>query len=88
MSSTRDGQKCTKHTLLHRDADCLKQTKLDEDSNEENHVAALTMSEQVLLMTCKVEVTAADRSSAIARAVIDPGSSASYVHERLAQHRR
>ena len=39
-------------------------------------------------MTCKVKVTAADGSSTIARALIDPGSSASFVHERLAQHLR
>ena len=47
---------------------------------------ALGVSEQVLLTTCKVKVTAADGSSTIVRALIDPGSSASFVHERLAQH--
>ena len=41
-------------------------------------VAALSVSEQVLLMTCKVKVTAADLSSIIARALINPGSAASY----------
>ena len=34
-------------------------------------------------MTCKVKVTAADGYGPIARALIDPGSSASFVHERL-----
>ena len=37
-------------------------------------------------MTCKVKTTTADGSSTIARALIDPGSTASFVHERLAQH--
>ena len=36
-------------------------------------------------MTCKVKVTAANGSSTIARALIDPGSSTSFVHERIAQ---
>ena len=47
---------------------------------------ALTVSEQVLLMTCQVKVTAADSSSTLVTALMDPGSSGSYVHERLAQH--
>ena len=37
-------------------------------------------------MTCKVKVIAADGSHTIARALIDPGYSASFSHERLAQH--
>ena len=83
-------KKCTRkhHTLLHRDVDSVPQEKHKDDKVEETHVAALTVSEQVLLMTCKVKVTAADGSSTLARALIDPGSSASYVHERLAQHLR
>ena len=82
--------KCTKkhHTLLHRDADQVPQRKMERDSKEETHVVALNVSEQVLLMTCKVKVTAADGSSTIARTLIDPGSSASFVHKRLAQHLR
>ena len=39
-------------------------------------------------MTCKVKVTAPDGSSTIARTLIDPGSSTSFVHERFAQHLR
>ena len=35
-----------------------------------------------------MKVTVADGSSTIARALVDPGSSASYVQERLAQHLR
>ena len=48
----------------------------------------ICVSKQVLLMTFKVKVTAADRSSTIARTLIDSGYSASFVHERLAQHLR
>ena len=44
------------------------------------------VDEQVLLMTCRVKVTAADGSSTIASALIDPGSPASFIHEWLAQH--
>ena len=51
----------------------------------EAHVAALSVNEHVLLFTCKVKVNAADWSSTIARALIRPGSSASFEHERLAQ---
>ena len=57
-----------------------------EDGKEETHVAALSVSKQVLLMTSKVKVTVANGPSTIARALIDPGSSALFVHERLAQH--
>ena len=39
-------------------------------------------------MTCRVKVIAADGSSTIARVLLHPGSAASYVHERLAQHLR
>ena len=81
-------QKSTKHhhTLLHRDPDCLSQKKPEEDGKEETHVAALSVGKQVLLMIWKVNVIAADRSSTIARALIDPGFSALFVHERPAQH--
>ena len=81
-------KKCTKchHKLLHRDANCVSQKKPEEECKEEINVAALSVSEQVLQMTCKVKVTAPDGSSTIARALIDPGSSASFVHERLAHH--
>ena len=37
-------------------------------------------------MKCKVEVTSPDGSSTIARALIDPGSSASFVHEQIVPH--
>ena len=81
-------RKCTRHhhTLLHRDADNSTQRKPDNaEAKEEAHVAALSVTEQVLLMTCKVKVTAPNGSSTIARALIDPGSSTSFVHERITQ---
>ena len=77
-------KKCTRdhHTLLHRDADNLTQKKPENtEGKEDAQVAALSISEQVLLMTCKVKVTAQDGLSTIARALIDPGSSTSLVHE-------
>ena len=55
------------------------------EGKEETLVSNLSVSEQVLLMTCRVKVTAPDGTTTIARALIDPGSSASFVHERIAQ---
>ena len=73
--------------LLRRDADNLKKKKPENaEGKEEAHVAALSVSEQIILMTCKVKITAQNGSSNIARALIDPGSSTSFVHERIAQH--
>ena len=89
-------KKCTKHrhTLLHRDAEYLSQRKPEKEDGKEKTpvaalsviehvllVAALSVIEQVLLLTCKVKVTAAHGSSTIARAVIDPGSSASFMND-------
>ena len=53
-------KKCTRphHTLLHRDAGNSTQKKPENlETKEEAHVEALRVSEQVLLMTCKVKVT-------------------------------
>ena len=81
-------KKCTRHRhiLLHRDVDNLTQRKPgNAESKEVTHVAALSASEQVLLMTCKVKVTAPDGSSTMARALIDTRSSGPLVHERIVQ---
>ena len=59
-----------------------------EDGKEETHEEALSVSDQVLSTTCKVKVTSANGSSTIARALIEPDSSASFVHVQLAQHLR
>ena len=75
------------HTLLHRDVDNLTPRKSENSGGkEEAHVAALSVSDQVLLMTFKVNVTTPDGSSSIVRALIDPRSSTSLVHGRIAQH--
>ena len=77
-------KKCTKHhhTLLHWDANYLSEKKPEkEDGKEDTHVEAPSVSEQVLLMTFKVSATAADGSSTIAGALIDPGFSALFFHE-------
>ena len=57
-----------------------------EKGKDETHVSALSVSEQVLLTTCKVKVTASNASSMIARALIDPASS--FIYECLAQYLR
>ena len=77
------------HTLLHRDSDYLHVSQRkpgNDEGKEEIHVAALSAREQMLLMTCKVKFTAPDGSSTIARALIDPGSSALFIHKRIAQN--
>ena len=77
-------KKCTKlyHTLLLRYANYLSQTKpKNEEGKEGTHVAALSVSKQVLLMTCTVKVTTPCVSSIKARTLIDKGSSASFIHE-------
>ena len=74
------------YTLLHRNAECLSQKKPEEDGKEETHVEALSVRDQVLSTTCKVKVTTANGSSTIARTLIDPNSSAWFVHEQLVQH--
>ena len=59
-------RKCARHrhTLLNRDADNSTQRKPDNaEAKEKAHVAALSVTEQVLLMTCKVNVTAPNGSS-------------------------
>ena len=83
-------KKCPKHhhMLLHRNADSLSQKKSEEHNKEETHLVALSVGEQVRLMTCAMKVTAADGSSTLVRALINLGSSASFVHELLAQHPR
>ena len=61
-------KKCTRchHTWLHRDADIVTQKKPDNaEAKEEARVAALSVSKQVLLMACKVKVTACWRHVAI-----------------------
>ena len=84
-------KKCTRHhhTLLHRDAEDLTQRKPENmEGKKETQVAARSVSKQVLLMMCKLKVSAPDGSSTIARALFDSGSSTSFVHERIEEHLR
>ena len=84
-------KKCTKHhhTLLHKGTYYLSPRKPEiKKGNDETHVSALSVSEQVHLMSCKVKVTAPNGSSMIARVLIDPMSSSSFVHGRLAEDLR
>ena len=81
--------KAPSYRVAYRNADNFTQKKPENaECKEEADVAALSVSKEVLLMTYKVKLTAPDGSSTIARAVIDPWSSASFVHERIAQHLR
>ena len=81
-------KKCTKfhHTLLYRDNDQTERESKIGKSNNETHVSALSVSEQVLYTTCKVKVIAPDGSSTTARALINLVSLPLLIQECLAQH--
>ena len=72
------------HTLLHTDTQTDKDTTPVEHTVSSSH-AATGVTSNALLMTCQVVVKAPDDSLVKARALIDSGSSASFVSERLAQ---
>ena len=82
-SCTTDVQEMHKippYTISYRDANYLSQRKPEiAEVNDETHVSNLNVSVQVLLMTCKVKATTTNGSSTIARALIDPGSSALFI---------
>ena len=79
-------RKCQKphHTLLH-----MEQEKV-ESPPDKQHVVSISSSmasgvtSNTLLMTCRVYVEAPDKSTVEARALLDSGSSASFISERLA----
>ena len=82
-------KKCNKyhHTLLHIEAGTTKETKTDCTKKVNKDVTYATPSKQsdeVLLMTCKVEVMAPDGSVTQARALLDCAASTSLITERLA----
>ena len=81
-------KKCMKfhHPLLHRDVDRTQRKPESKKGKDETHASVLSVSEQVLLMTCKVKITAPNGSSTIARTLINPASLSSFIHENLAQH--
>ena len=88
------------HTLLHIEnkevARCPSTTSMVQDATPAatpaapittSHVATGIKSE-ILLMTCRVRVEAQDGSTMEARAMLDSGSSASFISEHLAQSLR
>ena len=74
------------HTLLHIEpkGDTLNARSSDSPAESVSSNAAAGTSYS-LLMTCRVVVHAPDGSTAEARALLDSGSSASFVSERLSQ---
>lgn len=75
------------HTLLHIEprSDTTNSHSSDSASEPVSSNAATGPIPNSLLMTCRVIVHASDGSSAEARALLDCGSSASFVSERLSQ---
>lgn len=93
-------QKCQKihHTLLHQPQETTASSQLSMSSNPStvqlsttesvvaaSNAATTRISSNVLLMTCRVFVIAPDGSTVKARALLDAGSTASFISERLAQ---
>ena len=82
-------KKCRKHyhMLLHRDANYLSQRKPEneEGNMEETHVAALN---KCYKRHSRWKSPHLMGLALWARALIDPRSSALFIHERLAQHQR
>ena len=74
------------HTLLHREL----VTKPEEAKklSSTTYAASSRRGEEVLLMTCRVEVMAPEGSVTQARALLDCAASTSLVTERLAQQLR
>ena len=74
------------HTLLHIETQnkvARDQNAPQEDIPVGSHAAA-KLTSNVLLMTCRVLITAPDGSTIEARALLDNASSASFISERLA----
>ena len=97
VSHCKSSHRCLKcqrrhHTLLHVERDDGNQAALNRQSSEEpapSQVvsnAAVKLRSSSLLMTCRVLVFAADGSSVEARALLDNGSTSSFVSERLVQN--
>ena len=76
------------HTLLHIDPDMRNDTSPRSSNPPSESVssnAAASPSSKSVLMTCRVVVHAPDGSAAEARALLDSGSTASFMSERLSQ---
>lgn len=90
--STHKCRKCQKphHTLLHIDEKLPDPQGRGANSTEPlnsivSHISQAVVKSHVLLMTCRVQVVAVDGSSTPARALLDSGSSTSFISERLAR---
>lgn len=93
--STHRCRKCQRphHTLLHVESEgggnqTPLQSSNHEDASSPAQVvsnAAIKLRSSSLLMTCRVLVFAGDGSSVEARALLDNGSTSSFVSERLVQ---
>ena len=72
------------HTLLHQEKDAAAKpdTPADTTVTSESTTMHVSINSNILLMTCQVETP---RGMVKARALLDTGSSASFVTERLAQ---
>ena len=82
--------KCHKyhHTLLHIEAGPKKEgvkTERTKVSRDMTYEAPTKRSEEVLLMTCRVEVMAPDGSGTQARALLDCAASTSLIMECFAK---
>ena len=83
-------KRCNKyhHTLLHIEAETkteeMKTEGTKKVSKDVTYAAPSKTSDEVLLMTCRVEVMAPDGSVTQARALLDCAASTSLITERLA----
>ena len=76
------------HTLLHVETkEQSSPPDLPPTTSVSNH-ATMGLCPNLLLMTCRVLIEAPDGSTTLARALLDSGSSASFITERLAQRLR
>ena len=99
MKHCKSSHRCKKcqrlhHTLLHLDQEernCAASNQPHSDVPAPTQIvsnAAIKLRSSSLLMTCRVLVFAADGSTVEARALLDNGSTSSFVSERLVQNLR
>ena len=93
--STRRCEEChgKHHTLLHRDSS-KAETKSSPEASEADEKRRVVnhhtngRQESILLMTCQVIIRGPDGSTVQVRALLDSGSEASFITERMAQQLR
>ena len=76
-------QKCHKHhhSLLHIDDIKLPEEADTHIVSNVRHVPALKKNEQVLLMTCRAQITGPKEITSQARVFLDPGAACSFITE-------